>query len=262
MNKKFDWGGLFLRIVVFLLILFILAPLVVIIGASFTSTSYLSFPPEQFSLKWYKNYFGDSSWMAATRVSVQMAIVSTICSLTLGTITAYAIDRSKRRNFWLSFFTMPITIPTVVTGLAMLRFYVAMGVERGFLVLLSGHINYTTPFVVRTMCASFYRFNVSIEEASLTLGANKAKTFLLVTIPSVKSGLVASAFFAFIVSFGNLAISIFLTTARFTTLPIKIYTQTRFSSDPTLAAVSTFVILTSAIIVFLIERKTDTENFF
>lgn len=78
MNKKFDWGGLFLRIVVFLLILFILAPLVVIIGASFTSTSYLSFPPEQFSLKWYKNYFGDSSWMAATRVSVQMAIVSTI----------------------------------------------------------------------------------------------------------------------------------------------------------------------------------------
>lgn len=233
--------------------------MVVLIGASFTETGYLSFPPKGFSLKWYHNYFTDYSWLAATKISIQMAIVSTVCSLILGTITAYAINRSRLRNFWMSFFTMPITIPTVITGLAMLRFYVSLGVNRGFLVLLSGHVVYTVPFVIRTMCASFYRFNVSIEEASLSLGANMAKTFLFVTLPVVKSGLISSAFFAFIVSLGNLAISIFLTTARFTTLPIKIYTQTRYSSDPTLAAVSTFIILISVVVIFFVD-KSDAET--
>ena len=262
MKRKWTLSDILLRLTVLLIIIFILAPLLVIIGASFTETGHLIFPPRGFTLDWYRNYFNDYGWMEATRISLYMAFVSMLCSMVIGTITAYSIDRSRRRNFWMSFFVMPITIPTVVTGLAMLRFYVALDVERGFLVLLSGHVVFITPFVIRTMCASFYRFNVSIEEASLTLGANKIKTFLLVTLPSVKSGLIASSFFAFIVSFGNLAISIFLTTARFTTLPIKIYTQTRYSSDPTLAAVSTFVVLMSVIIMFIIERKSNAENLF
>lgn len=254
-NKAPIW----LRIVVLLVMCYILFPIVVIVGSSVTSVSTLTFPPKGFSLQWYHEYFNDGGWLEATWVSVKLAIVTTICSVILGSLSAYGVEKAKNRNIFLSFFTSPLTIPTVISGLALLQVYNLLEVNRNFWVIMTGHIMFVTPYVVRTMYTSFYRFNHSIEEASWVMGAGKIKTFFIIVLPSVRSGLMSSIFFAFITSFSNLTISTFLATGKNITLPIKIYTAAEYNPTPVLSAISTIVILVTIIAMCLIKNVGDKE---
>lgn len=257
--KKEKKAPLLLRIAVILIMCYILFPIIVIIGSSVTSVSNLTFPPKGFSLKWYQEYFHDGGWVEATWVSIKLAIVTTICSVILGSLSAYGVEKAKKKNLFLSFFTSPLTIPTVISGLALLQVYNLLEVDRNFWVILSGHIMFVTPFVVRTMYTSFYRFNHSIEEASWVMGAGKVKTFFLIVLPSVKEGLMTSVFFAFITSFSNLTISTFLATGKNITLPIKIYTAASFNPTPVLSAISTIIILVTAVVMCLMKSVGNKE---
>lgn len=260
-NKKTKENAapVWLRILVILILCYILFPIVVIIGSSVTSVSTLTFPPKGFSLQWYAEYFHDGGWLAATWVSVKLAFATTICSVILGSLSAYGIEKAKTRNLLLSFFTSPLTIPTVISGLALLQVYNLLEVDRNFWVILTGHIMFVTPFVVRTMYTSFYRFNHSIEEASWVMGAGKVKTFFIIVLPAVKSGLMSSVFFAFITSFSNLTISTFLATGKNITLPIKIYTAANFNPTPVLSAISTIVVLVTIVSMCLIKSVGNKE---
>lgn len=248
-----------LSIVVVLIMCYILFPIIVIVGSSVTSVSTLTFPPKGFSLQWYDEYFHDGGWLEATWVSVKLAIITTVCTVILGSLSAYGIEKAKKRNLFLSFFTSPLTIPTVISGLALLQIYNLLEVDRNFWVILTGHIMFVTPFVVRTMYTSFYRFNHSIEEASWVMGAGKVKTFFIIVLPSVKSGLMSSVFFAFITSFSNLTISTFLATGKNITLPIKIYTAANFNPTPVLSAISTIVILVTIVSMCLLKSVGNKE---
>ncbi len=248
-----------LRIAVSLALIYILAPILVIIGSSFASVANLTFPPKGFSLRWYQEYFKDTGWLNATWISIKLAMIATACTVLLGSLSAYGIEKSKHRNMWLSFFTTPLTIPTIISGLALLQFYNFLEVERNFWAILSGHIVFVTPFVTRTMYTSFYRFNHSIEEASWVMGAGKVKTFLLIVLPAVKSGLMSSVFFAFITSFSNLTISIFLATGKNITLPIKIYTSASFDPTPVLSAISTIIIIITITVMMVMKHFGDHE---
>lgn len=259
-KKKITIGTVLHRIICALILLYILAPIFVLAVASFSEEAVLTFPPKAFSLQWYRSFFGNKGLMTAFKNSILLAVSSAACALVLGSISAYAIDRSNRRDFFLSFFAMPLTIPTLITGLALLQMYSFMGLDRNYLVLLSGHIVITTPFVIRTVAASLYRFNVALEEAAQTLGANRIITFLRITLPILKPALISSACFAFIESFGNMSVSMFLTTARYTTLPILVFAYAEYSPEPTIAAISSVILVFTIAVMTIIEKNTGMEK--
>ena len=259
-KKKITLGGVLLRIVVALVVIYIVAPLVVMVGTSFTSGSHMQFPPQGFSLKWYKAFFESKTWTRPAVMSVELAAATTVGSVLLGSLSAYGIDKSPRRNMWMSFFTSPLIVPQIITGLSLLQLVNVLGLTRNFTIIWIGHVIVTLPYVIRTMCTSFYRFNTSIEEASLTLGANKGQTFFRVVLPSVKSGVISSAFFAFISSFSNLSVSVFLTTARNNTLTIQMYSTAKFNPEPVLAAICSMILGITIVVMILVEKFAGMEN--
>ena len=258
--KKISIGTIIHRFICFLLILYIVAPIFVLAVASFSQESVLIFPPKAYSTQWYKAFFGNRGLMSAFKNSLILAFSSAIGALILGSITAYAVDRSAKRDFWLSFFVSPLTIPAIITGLGLLLVYSALKVNRNFAVLLTGHIIITTPYVVRTVAASLYRFNITLEEAAQTLGAYRVTTFLRITIPILRPSLIASGCFAFIASFGNMSVSMFLTTSRYTTLPIRVYGYAENSPDPTIAAISSVILLMTIIMMLIIEKTSSNQQ--
>lgn len=259
MKNKENKAPFWLSFIVLIIMLFMLCPIIVIVGSSVSNVATLTFPPKGFTLHWYKDFFANSGWMQAAWTSIRLALATTVLTTLLGSITAYGIEKSKKRNAWMSVFTSPLTIPTVITGLALLQFYNLLSVDRNFWVILSGHTVFVMPFVIRTMYTSFYRFNHSIEEASWVLGAGKLKTFITVVLPCVKSGLMSSVFFAFITSFSNLTISNFLATGKNVTLPIKIYSAASFDPTPILSAISTVIIIFTIIAMLLMQHFGDDK---
>jgi putative spermidine/putrescine transport system permease protein len=255
------WKWFFLSIN-FLIFAFLTAPIIVLTGASFNEESYMAFPPSSFSLKWFEIVFQDPAFMFALFVSVQLGAFASLIALVLGTITAYGVERlpSKWRDGMNAFFTSPLQIPTIVLGIALFQLFNRLDISLGFWSLLLGHIILCLPYVVRTIGASLYRFDQSVEEAAMTLGAKPFSIFTRITLPMLRPALLASAIFGFVVSFGNLAISMFLTSSRITTLPIQMFGYVQFSPDPRIAAISVVVIGVTVLIMYITERLVGLDK--
>ncbi len=253
-------GHYLLTAVVFIVVLFMTAPVLVLAVASFGQEGHLTFPPSGFSLKWYIAFFHNTPFMNAFMISLKLAAMSAVVGVTIGTFSAYSIEKSPFRNVLLAFFVSPLIVPGVIIGLAILRFTAALNVEHGFWIMLIGHVVIIIPYVVRTIMASLYRYNVTLEEAAQTLGANKVQTFFRVTIPILKPGLIAAGSFAFITSFGNLAVSIFLASARMATLPIRIFSYAEYSPDPMLAAISAVTLFFTLLVMIIVEKTAGLNN--
>lgn len=244
--------------------IFILSPIVVLIGASFNESSFMVFPPTSFTLDWYGVVFRDSAFMEALWVSIQLGLISSIIALAIGTIASYGIERlqTKWRNFMNAFFNSPLQIPTIVLGIGLLQMFNGLGLVRSFSTLLLGHIILCLPYVIRTVGASLFRFDRSVEEAGLTLGAPPVKVFLAVTLPMLRPALLASIIFCFVVSFGNLAISMFLTSSRLTTLPIQMFGYVQYSPDPRIAALSVIIVVVTVFIMYVFEKILGLDRMF
>ncbi len=243
----------FLPIVNTLIYLFIIAPLVVVIITSFGASNYLVFPPKGFSLEWYSYVFTSGRYAGPFWNSIFIAVVSTIFSLLIGTLISLAFKKYQfpLKGFMSSLFLSPLLVPTLLFGIGLLIFYSNLGVQAHFTRLVIAHIILTVPYVIRTMGAGFARLDRSVEEAALILGATPLETFRLVTIPLVRPALMASAFFAFIMSFDELAVALFLSGPGMTTLPMLIYSDIQFNLNPAVAAVSTIIILGTFLIGLL-----------
>jgi putative spermidine/putrescine transport system permease protein len=237
---------------------------VVLIGASFNESSFMVFPPTSFTLDWYGVVFRDSAFMEALWVSIQLGLISSIIALAIGTIASYGIERlqTKWRNFMNAFFNSPLQIPTIVLGIGLLQMFNGLGLVRSFSTLLLGHIILCLPYVIRTVGASLFRFDRSVEEAGLTLGAPPVKVFLAVTLPMLRPALLASIIFCFVVSFGNLAISMFLTSSRLTTLPIQMFGYVQYSPDPRIAALSVIIVVVTVFIMYVFEKILGLDRMF
>lgn len=249
-----------LTAVVAIVVLFLAAPIFVLAVTSFGQEGHLAFPPSAFSLKWYTAFFHNTPFMNSFMLSLKLALASALAGLVIGTVSAYSIERSPFRNELLAFFVSPLMIPGVIIGLAVLRFTALLNVERGFWIMLIGHVIIIIPYVVRTVMASLYRYNVTLEEAAQTLGANKVQTFFRVTIPILKPGLIAAGSFAFITSFGNLSVSIFLASAKMATLPIRIFSYAEYSPDPILAAISVVTLVFTLLVMIIVEKTAGLNN--
>ncbi len=261
-------------------LVFLLTPMVVIVLAGLTAGNYLSFPPEGLSLRWVLAFLGlgPGSFVASTEVagatpvfirafgfSFLLAALVTICALVLGVMTSLVLTRFDfpGRAFLQTFFLSPIMLPGIVIGLSLFIFYrsLGLGLSRTFTGLLIGHVIVTTPFVIRTVSAALYNFDLSLEEAARNLGASPLQTFRQITLPLISPGMTAGSIFAFIVSFGQFDVTIFLSIPNRQTLPLAIFDHLRFHSDPTAAAAGIFSIILVVIGLLITARTADLKTF-
>jgi putative spermidine/putrescine transport system permease protein len=228
-----------------LIVLFLLAPIVVVVATAFTTANYPVFPPEGFTLHWFERFLGMSEFTDAIRLSTALALASTAVSMVLGTFAALALVRWRipGRTAISALMLSPILFPAIVLGLALLVFYHRIGLAGSFVGLVTAHSLLTTPFVIRLVSASLADFDPAVEEAARNLGAGWWRTFLQVTLPLIRPGVLAGALFAFIISFDELVITLFLAGPGLETLPIRIFTYVEYSSDPTISAISTALIV-------------------
>ena len=238
-------------------------PVIIVVLASVTETSYLTVPPKGFTLDWYWRVLGDSSYINAILFSFTLAVATTILALICGTAAAYALVRRKvPGGEALSALLMaPLVFPAVVIAVALLQFYTLTGVRGTFGALAAAHLLITLPYVIRSVLASLAGTDPALEEAARTLGANSWTAFRKVTLPLIRPGLVAGGIFSFIVSFDNVPVSIFLVSVRQTTLPVKIFAAVEHGIDPGIAAISTLLIIVTGLGLVLAERWAGFHRF-
>lgn len=235
---------------------FTLAPLVLTAVMSTSDTIFATFPPGGFTLKWYAQVLQDGDFLRAIRFSLLLALGATAGALVLGLPAAFALTRYsfRGRSAIKMLLLSPLIFPVLITGLSLLRLFSDLGWRDVPSALLFGHILVTMPYVVRTVSASLMLADINLEEAAQTLGANRWQTFRLVTVPQIMPGLAAGALFAFLVSFDNYPISMWLADARNMPAPLMLYRQINIVFDPSVSAMSTLMVLIAIVMILLIER--------
>lgn len=243
-------------------VVYFVLPLAIIVGTSFTTTAFLKFPPEGFTLAWYAKFLNDASYLHSMGLSALLAASSTLTACFLGVPVALVLSRAEvpAAKAISALFLSPLILPPIVIGAALLQFSTSIGIARTYWALFFGHVVLIIPYVVRTTLASLARFNTSLEEAAQDLGASAPQTFFLVTLPLIKPGIIAGALFAFIISWINVEISIFNTTASLMPIPVKLFNYIQYNVDPMIAAVSATTIYVAVIVVILLDRVIGIER--
>jgi putative spermidine/putrescine transport system permease protein len=264
MNAKITdrLGRLLIAAVSWSVVLYLALPLFVVIAISFTTTEYLKFPPQGWTLRWYRNVVGDATFIDAFVVSGQLAAAATAAALLLGVPAALVFARKPfpGSRVLSATFLSPLILPTIVLGAAVLQYASALGFARSFWALFVGHVVLVTPYVMRTALASLSGVEPALEEAAQDLGATPTTTFFLITLPQIKPGIIAGALFAFINSWINVEVSIFNSTAQLVTIPVKLFNYIQFNIDPTLAAVSAVTIYIAILAVAAIDLTVGIEK--
>jgi len=249
--------------------LFLLGPILFVAVASFDygQRAYVIFPPETFTLDSYRRI--PERYVAALWVSVKLAALTSVFACLIGIPAAIGVVRANLpgKAVLLALFRAPLQIPAVVSGVAFLQAYYAIGALTGwygtgsFLGLALAHTFAATPYVIGTLVAVLQRFDVNLEEAALTLGATRWATFRQVTLPVLKPGLFAGALYAFMVSFGEVPMSVFLTGASYMTFPVEVFNSMQFDFEPTILAISTLVTIFSLGVVVLVQAVVGLNAF-
>jgi len=238
-----------------LIVALLCAPLIILFGVALNAGAQQVFPPRGISLRWFANVFSRSGFLDAIPFSLELAVLTTVVSLTIGTLAAIGIVRFRvpGRDLLLTALMSPLIVPQVVIGLSFLVTFTALGVHSSFAVILILHVTLALPFTVRVIVSSLARFNISIEEAARSLGAYPVKAFVTITLPAIRSGMLAASIFAFVASFENFTATAFLVWNR-STLPVEIFNYIQTENDPTGAAISALVVLTVAFAITISNR--------
>lgn len=231
-------------------------PIVIVVPVSFSSAPYLQFPPPGWSLQWYERYFTDAIWVSSTILSLQIGAVSTLLALALGVPLAFALVRGRFvGRFLLERATLaPMIIPTIVFSVAIYSLFSSLGLVGKWYGIAIAHTVLGLPYVVIIMVAALRNFDVAQESAAQSLGASSFKAVLYVTLPQLAPSLYSSAFLAFIASFDELVVSMFLS-GSFKTLPKKMFDNILVEIDPTIAAVSVLKVVAVLILFSIVMRK-------
>ena len=242
---------------------YMLAPLMFVILDSFNPSTYGLFPLEGFTLRWYGNAFQIPEFRHGLINSLIIAAGAMLLSLIFGTLAAYGLTRYRfpTREAVRSFLFLPIIVPAIVFGAALFLLFIRIGLYGSLTGLALGHALLGLPFVVSIVAASLLTFERMYEEAAMDLGANPLVAFFTVTIPAIRTGLVVGALFAFVTSFDQVEVSMFLTRPRNNTLPIAMFNYEQNYQDPTLAAISTVLIGFAAVLVLVAISLLKTQEY-
>lgn len=257
------FGKFFIKTWKIFIVLFIIVPLPLVILSSFSASSMITFPPTGFSIKWYTGIFERMEYVRSFLLSLRLSLLCVLISVSVGTLASLALARYnfRGREIIRSVFLSPLMLPAVIVGLALLRFFASIRWVATFQGILLAHLILTTAYVIRTVSSSLVGFDNSLEEAARDLGASAFYTLRKVTLPLIKPGLIVAAIFAFIVSFDETTVSIFITGGRTITLPVRIFSQLEYGLDPTVTAISSLLILMAVIALFIIGEVFGLDKF-
>jgi putative spermidine/putrescine transport system permease protein len=235
---------------------FLLSPLLVVLAVSFTATTVPDFPPQGLSLRWYAQALRLDLFRNGLVVSVLLGVAAAAVSSLLGVAAALAVARARFRGRAAieAALLSPLVVPGIVIGIALLAFFAQVGLRSAPWRLMLAHALITLPYCARTTMVSLARLDPTYEQAAETLGASRRQVLRHVTLPLIRPGIVAGALFAFVISFDNVPVSIFLVDAETTTLPLAIISYLEYNFDPSVAAISSVLIVAMLGLAFLLER--------
>jgi len=241
--------------------LLLVLPQLIVIVTSIDPSPAAIFPPKGISFEWYANAFTRPAFREALLISVVIAAVVALISTSIGTMAAVFLVRNRflGRNVLIASLQLPVLIPEVLLGLGFLILFSRAEMRWSLVNIVLAHIVITLPYAVRVVMANLQTVSESMEEAARVLGAGPVASFVRITLPVIRSGMVSALIFSFIVSFDNFTVTAFLVTGR-GTLPIEIYAYIRTESDPTIAAISTLLIAISIVGILVIDRILGIER--
>lgn len=245
------------RVSLGLILAFITLPLLVVVAASISPTSTVTFVPSQWTLRWYGDLWA-SRWLAPFLLSASLAAVVALISGILGGLAAYVVayEKCPGHAAIMSFLLSPLAVPQIVKGVAIVLFLSSAGLYNllGTPGLIAAHIVLTLPFSVRMIATAMFNFDKKLDRAGRILGASKIQRIRHILLPLIKPGLFSGMTFAFIISFNNIPLSVFLVRPGQTTLPITVINYLEYSLDPVLAAVNVASLLFILGVIFLFEK--------
>jgi putative spermidine/putrescine transport system permease protein len=250
------------RVICFSIFFFLLAPIVVMIPLSFNAQPFFSFTremmtlnPDGYSLRWYQDFLGSDSWMRSIRNSFIIGIAATIVATTLGTVAALGLSRSEMpyKGAIMAILISPMIVPLIISAAGMFFFFSQIGISGTYLGVIMAHAALGTPFVIITVTATLVGFDQSLIRAAASLGASPSRTFFKITMPLILPGVISGALFAFITSFDEIVIVLFVAGPGQRTIPREMWSGIREDISPTILAVATLMVILSVLLLVVIE---------
>lgn len=234
-------------------ILFLLLPIFITVIVSFNDTRYFAFPPETWSLRWYDRFLGSRQWMRSLWLSIEIASITAVLATGLGLMASLALVRGHfgAKAAILAFLLSPLIVPHIIIAIGLYFFFVRLDAHGSSLAIALGHTVLALPVTVIILSATLQGIDSRLEHVAKSLGASSFYTLRRITLPLIAPGLASSALFAFLTSFDELLIPLFLSNIRSQTLSVRIWHSLEIDVDPTLTAVSSVLIGVSAVILAL-----------
>lgn len=241
--------GLWLAIVGGTILFFLMLPTLIVIPMSFSNSAYLEFPPKTVSLRWYREYFGSSEWMAATRTSLLAALLTMVIATPLGTVAAYGLHCSSQRVRDLAqmLIIMPIVVPVILVAVGIFHLYAKLGLNYTVTGIVVAHVSLALPFVVVTVLSGLKSYDFDQELAARSLGASRPTAFMSITVPQIRFSIQTAAFLAFITSLDEVVVAMLVSGGENATITRRMFNSLRDQIEPTIAAISTCLIVLSVL---------------
>jgi putative spermidine/putrescine transport system permease protein len=242
---------LWLYVVCGAIMLFLVMPCLLVIPMSFSDSTYLSFPPKSWSVRWYRAYLLSPEWQEATIVSFKVAVMTTLVATPLGTAAAYALVSLNNRvaGFIRTLFLLPMMIPVILIAIGAFFVYVKIGLNNTLTGLVVAHTMLALPFALITVTNGLQTYDMSQERVARSLGATRFKAFTSITLPQIRFSIMAAALLTFITSFDEVVVSLFISSGENTTLTRRMFANIRDQLDPTVAAVSSLLMCMSIVVL-------------
>lgn len=256
---------LWLYVAVIFVSLFLVVPCLLVVPMSFSAGEYLEFPPKELSLRWYRAFLGSPEWLNALWVSVRVAVPTMVIATILGTAAAWGLHR--RTDVFATavrgIFILPMLVPLILIAVGVFFVYAKVGLNGTIGGLILAHTMLAIPFVLIAVGNGLASFDMALHQASRSLGASELRAFLTVTLPQIKISVLSGAVFAFVTSFDEVVVALFVSSGRSETLTRRMFANIRDQVDPTVAAISSLLVgmvIIGMIAFLLIGREESQEH--
>ena len=244
---------LWLYILVGLIMAFLVIPCLIVIPMSFSDSQYLEFPPRAWSLRWYEAYFFSEEWRQSTFVSLKVALLTTVLATILGTLASYGLHKSASflNPVIRGLLVLPMMVPLIFVAIGVFFVYAKLGLNNSLTGLVLAHTTLAIPFVMIAVGNGLTGFDMNQERAARSLGASPSLAFLTVTLPQIRVSVLSGILFAFVASFDEVVVSIFVSSGSMSTLTKRMFANIRDQVDPTVAAISSILVVLSIIVLIV-----------
>ncbi|MDE0524003.1 MAG: ABC transporter permease [Boseongicola sp.] len=244
---------LWLYVLSAIIMLLLVAPTLIVVPMSFSDSQYLEFPPSTWSLRWYEEYLGSAKWMRATATSFQVGFLTMLVATPLGVMAAYALFVSRHRATRAIFLLLitPMIVPVILIAIGTFYAYGRVGMNNTIAGLVLAHSALALPIAIIVVTAGLSSYDLSQEQVARSLGATRTKAFFLITLPQIRFSVITAALLSFLTSFDEVIIAIFVSGGANATLTKHMFAALRDYIDPTIAAISTIMVILSSALLLL-----------